>query len=69
MLEETVAALGANATEHFGTGSVVAGQPFVLETGKKLTINSTTLDCTGAGTCDVYIQCRRMADGASLAAA
>src|SRR3990167_10104112 len=34
---ETVANLGSNVSESLGTGSVTAGDSFVLETGKKLT--------------------------------
>lgn len=66
---ETVANLGANKTESLGTGSVTAGDAFVLETGKKLIAKCTVADCTGAGTVDVYIICRRLADNATLTAA
>lgn len=66
---ETVANLGANKSERLGSGSATAGQPFVLESGKKITADSTAADCTGSGTIDLYIVCRRLADGASLAAA
>lgn len=66
---ETVANMGASVTETLGTGSVAAGDSFVLESTKKLTADCTVMDCTGAGTVDVYILCRRLAEGASLAAA
>ena len=66
---ETVANLGANVSESLGTGSVTAGDSFVLETGKKLTALCTAMDCTGAGTITVYITCVRTTEGGSLAAA
>ncbi len=70
VFSESIAAIGgANKSESLGTGSVVAGDAFVLESGQKLTANSTVADCTGAGTLDIYLICRRVAAGATLAAA
>ena len=70
VFEETIANIGgANKSESLGSGSVVAGDAFVLDSGRKLTANSTVADCTGAGTIDIYLVCRRVAAGATLAAA
>ncbi len=72
-LTEGVAQLGANATiisNHGQAGLADAGSfgP-ILETGKKVIAKCTVADCTGAGTVDVYLVCRRLADNAALAAA
>lgn len=72
-LTEAVANLGANATiaanlAQAGLADAGSFTP-VLETGKKVTAKSTVADCTGAGTVDVYLICRRLADNATLAAA
>jgi hypothetical protein len=68
ILAETVANLGANKTVSLFDASV-AKVKTVLEVGKKVKINSTVADCTGAGTVDVYLKCRRLTAGATLAAA
>ena len=62
-----VASLGAQALIDKKTATV--GKGTVLETGKKIVAKCTALDCTGAGTIDVYLLCRRLADNATLAAA
>jgi len=66
---EAVASLGASVTKHMQASGVTAGVPFVLSSGKKITANCTVMDCTGGGTITIDIICRRLADGASLAAA
>lgn len=63
-----VTGLGANKTVTLA-GASVLGNPFVLESGAKLTAKSTVLDMTGAGTADFYMTFRRVAAGASIAAA
>lgn len=62
-----ITGLGANKTLTLAQGSVV-GAGFVLESGKKLTAKSTVLDCTGAGTVDIYCVWRRVTAGATIAA-
>jgi hypothetical protein len=69
LFAETVANLGANKTESLTTGSVTAITGGVLETGKKLIAKSTVADCTGAGTITIVIKFRRVAAGATVAAA
>lgn len=70
MFVETVANLGANKTVDSFTTSVAAGKVgAVLELGKKLTLKSTVADCTGAGTIDIYLRCKRLTAGADLSAA
>lgn len=64
--QELVANLGASAT--VSTPSAV-NKKVVVETGKKVTINSTVADCTGAGVLNVYIRFKRIAAGAIIAAA
>ena len=49
--------------------SATTGKSVVLESGKKVVAKCTTADCTGVGTLDVYLLCRRLADNATLAAA
>lgn len=72
-LTEAVASLGANATiiSYLGAAGLADAGSFapLLESGKKIVAKSTVADCTGGGTVDVYLVCRRLADGASLAAA
>jgi len=63
-----ISGLGANKTVDLNAASVTKIQT-VLEVGKKLTAVSTGLDSTGAGTVDIYIQFRRLADKATIAAA
>lgn len=62
-----VASLGANTLVDLKNATT--GKKTVLESGKKVVAKCTTADCTGAGTLDVYLICRRLADGATLAAA
>lgn len=45
------------------------GKGTVLESTKKVIAKCTVASCTGAGTIDVYLICRRLADNATLAAA
>ena len=66
---ETVANLGANKTENVASGSVTGITGIVLETGKKIIAKSTVADCTGAGTITLTIKLRRVAAGATIAAA
>lgn len=66
---ETVANLGANKTEVLSTGSVVASNGTVLESGQKLVAKCTGSSCTGSGVITAYIKCKRVAAGATLAAA
>jgi hypothetical protein len=61
-----VSGLGAAAT--ISTPSVTS-KKVILESGKKVTMNATAADCTGAGTVDVYIKFQRLAAGATVAAA
>jgi hypothetical protein len=67
-LSTAVSGLGANATIELSTASVTKLRG-VVESGKKLIAKSTAADCTGGGTIDVYIKFRRMAAGATIAAA
>lgn len=66
---ETVANLGANKTENIASGSVTAIAGVVLETGKKLIAKATVADCTGVGTITLTMKLRRVAAGATIAAA
>jgi hypothetical protein len=66
---ETVANLGANATETLATGSVTSVKGVVLESGKKLIAKSTVADCTGAGTITLVILFRRVNGAANITAA
>jgi hypothetical protein len=68
ILVEGTATLGANKTTCIEDASV-SGCGTILETGKKLSMNSTVADGTGAGTVDVYIQFERLSAGATIAAA
>lgn len=68
ILAEAVANLGANKTVDITTASVTK-QPAVLESGKKLQIQSTAAPCTGAGVVTVYIMCERLSAGSTLVAA
>lgn len=78
---ETIANMGANATKVLsgvataadtttsdGTPSVTS-LATVLEAGKKITFNNTSSVGTGAGTVDVYVTFRRLADNAGCVAA
>jgi len=51
------------------TTASVTKQPTVLESGKKLQIQSTVAPCTGAGVVTVYIMCERLSAGSTLVAA
>jgi len=64
---ETVANLGASVTVDNSDASVL-GEHTVLESGKKLQVQATVGDCTGAGTIDIYVKLRRLAAGAIVAA-
>lgn len=66
-LSSAVSGLGANALMDLDTASVTS-KNVVLESGKKVVAKCTVADCTGAGTIDVYLLCRRLADNATLAA-
>lgn len=77
---ETNNAKGAAVFCSHGVGSLGAqtlvdkkaastGKGTALESGKKVIAKCTVANCTGAGTVDVYLVCRRLADGAALAAA
>ena len=68
ILVETVANLGANKTVNLDTASITKART-ILESGKKLQVQSTVADCTGAGTIDIHIKFRRMAATATIAAA
>lgn len=67
-LSTAVSGLGANAVMDLDSASVTS-KTVVLESGKKIIAKSTVADCTGAGTVDVYLICRRLADNATLTAA
>lgn len=66
-LSNAITALGANGNLSLQTATV--RENTVLETGKKIIAKCTTADCTGSGTIDVYLICRRLADNATLTAA
>lgn len=65
---QAVSGLGANKTVDLAGASGTKIKT-VLETGKKIQIQATVADCTGAGTIDVYILLRRLTAGATIAAA
>lgn len=67
-LSTAVSGLGANAVVDLDSASVTS-KTVVLESGKKIIAKSTVADCTGGGTMDVYLVCRRLADNSTLAAA
>jgi hypothetical protein len=67
-LSTVVSGLGANKTVDFANASVTKLKG-VLEAGKKVVAKATTADATGAGTIDIYIKFRRLADGATVKAA
>lgn len=60
--------LGANKTIDLAGASVTKIKT-VVEDGKKVIAKATAADGTGAGTIDVYLLCRRLAMGNTLAAA
>jgi hypothetical protein len=47
--------------------ATVTAKKTVLEVGKKLQVQSTVADCTGAGTIDIYVKFIRLATGATIA--
>lgn len=63
-----VSGLGASKTVDLNGASVTKIKT-VLESGAKVVAKCSAADCTGAGTIDVYLLCRRLADNATLAAA
>ena len=65
VMVETVANLGANATVEL-SGASVSGVKTVLEDGKRLQMNCTGVDCTGAGKVFVYIFCSRATKSAQI---
>lgn len=65
---ETVANLGASKTIDLDGASVTKIHT-VLESGKKLQVQSTVAACTGTGTIDIHIKFRRLAATATIAAA
>lgn len=68
VLVEAVANLGANKTIAL-TDASVSDQKTIIETGKKLTTKATGSSCDGSGEIDIYIKFRRLAAGATIAAA
>ena len=62
---ETVANLGANKTIDL-TGASVTKIRSVLEVGKKLQVQNTVGNGTGAGTIDIYVRFMRLADYANV---
>lgn len=67
-LSTAVSGLGANTLMDLDSASVTS-KTVVLESGKKVVAKMTVADGTGAGTVDVYLVCRRLADNATLTAA
>ena len=63
-----MATLGANALAD-KEDSTTTGKSVVLESGKKVVAKCTVANCTGSGTIDAYLLCRRLADNATLVAA
>lgn len=61
--------LGANKTQQGTSFAATALVPTVLESGKKIQIQATGSDGTGAGTIDIYLVFRRLTAGATIAAA
>ena len=62
-----ITALGAQG--NISLRSATTRENTVLESTKKIVAKCTVADCTGTGTIDVYLICRRLADNATLAAA
>jgi hypothetical protein len=61
-------ALGiANCVVGAGNATLWAG--VILELGKKISIKATVTDFTSGGTADIYLVFRRLAAGATIAAA
>lgn len=68
VLVEAVANLGANKTVTLDTASITKVKTILTST-KKLIAKATVDDCTGAGVLHVSIKFRRLAAGATVAAA
>jgi len=69
IMSEAVANLGATATVGGTSASVTALSGAVLETGSKIVASSTVAACTGVGVITMQIKFRRVAAGATVAAA
>lgn len=67
-LAEAEANLAANSALDLESATL-RGRQCLLESGKKVTAKATTEDFTSGGTVTVYLICRRVSAGASLAAA
>lgn len=68
ILSQAISGLGGNKTVTLldaGTTKV----PTILELGKKLQYLCTGSACTGSGKVDVYIECERLDEDATIAAA
>lgn len=61
---EAVASLGANATSD--TNSMLTFVKTIIETGKRVVMDCTGIDCTGAGIMYVYLKFQRLASGANI---
>lgn len=78
ILVETISNLGANSTKVLRVGSAAADTttadgtpsvtslPTVLEAGKKLQVQNTASNGTGAGTIDIYIKFERVSENADV---
>jgi len=64
---ETVANLGANKTMDLNAASVTKIRT-ILESGKKLQVQNTVANGSGAGTIDIYIVFRRLTPDATIVA-
>lgn len=63
--QETVANLGASSTSSWNS-TASTSPPYAIEFGKRLKIESTVADCTGAGYVNIYLKFRRISEGASI---
>lgn len=68
ILSTAVSGLGANKTVTLLDASVTK-VPTILESGKKIQHSCTGSACTGSGKIDVYIECVRLDEDATIAAA
>lgn len=73
-----VGRLGASTEKNFDTEFGFAqnessllgiNKPTILELGKKLSVQNTDADSTGAGTIDIYIKFRKLSDSSRITAA
>ena len=64
---EAVANLGASKTVDLDGASVTKIRT-ILETGKKLQVQSSVADCTGAGIIEIWVKFRRIAAATTIAA-